>query len=160
MATELGRSVRVETLEPRTLLAAGALDPTFVNGTTRVEGPGDDAASAVAALPDGGFVVAGASQGSASSGAAVIRYLPGGGVDPSFGRGGQVFLPLGWGPDVAMAARPDGRTATAGSPGHDVQVVRLLRGGKVDRSFGDGGTGTITLAPEQSAQPRRVAIAP
>src|SRR6266699_911120 len=82
----------IERLEPRTLLTAGGIDTTFANGTTSVLGPGDDAAYAIVALPDGGFVTAGKTQGPSLHGVGLVRYRADGTLQTSFGRAGQVFV--------------------------------------------------------------------
>src|SRR5437763_1510909 len=124
----------VESLEPRLCLtAAGTPDPAFANGTTPILGPGNDFAYAVAALPDGRYLVAGSTEGSvydrSTRGTAVVRYLPDGMVDPSFGRAGQVFLSDGYDRRVVMAVQADGKILLGVSTYDGSEILRLLPGG-------------------------------
>ncbi len=67
---------RLEGLEDRTLLSAGDLDPTFGTGgkvLTGFTGSLNDTASAVVREPDGKYVVAGTSSGSAGFSLALAR---------------------------------------------------------------------------------------
>jgi uncharacterized delta-60 repeat protein len=74
------------------------------------------------------------------------RFNPDGSLDPTFGNGGQVTLPLAEAFLVGRAAlQPDGKLVIAGrygSPGppsHDFGLLRLLADGAPDPSFdGDG----------------------
>ncbi|HEX6605489.1 MAG TPA: delta-60 repeat domain-containing protein, partial [Chloroflexia bacterium] len=65
---------------------AGSLDPTFgTGGMVEVNAyePGSDQARAIAILPDGKILTGGYTQNGSAS--AVIRYLPNGAVDNTFG---------------------------------------------------------------------------
>src|SRR5436189_6365719 len=99
-----GFQLPVESLEPRTLLAFGDLDPTFGTGgkvVTDFFSKRHEALS-VDIQDDGKIVVARYATEAASSryNFAVARYLPDGTLDPDFGPGGtdgdgRVTLPLG-----------------------------------------------------------------
>lgn len=84
----------VERLEDRTLLDAGALDPTFGTGglVTTDFGQSAETAQAVAVQPDGKLVVAGVSQVPSRSRNefGMARYIAAGALDPTFGTGGRV----------------------------------------------------------------------
>src|SRR4051794_4940841 len=85
---------RCEPLESRRLLSAGDLDPSFGgDGTVTMDVPGSqsDLAVAVAVQSDGKVVVAAVS----AEHPAVLRYLPDGSLDTSFGTGGVVPLSFG-----------------------------------------------------------------
>ncbi|HEU5252339.1 MAG TPA: hypothetical protein VFU16_03305 [Solirubrobacterales bacterium] len=97
---------------------------------------------AMAVQPDGKIVVAG---GAGYAGglkgrefAAVVRYLPGGKLDPGFGGGDGVVLLRPQNPFTAIALQENGRillTSAGGAGG----VTRLLANGNLDRTFGSKG---------------------
>jgi uncharacterized delta-60 repeat protein len=84
------------------------------------------------------------------------RFNPDGSLDPTFGTGGQVILPLAEDFPVGRAARqPDGKLVIAGRYGssgrasHDFGLLRLLADGAPDPSFGGDGLVTSDFgAPE------------
>ncbi|MFP5317241.1 MAG: hypothetical protein ACLGI2_02985, partial [Acidimicrobiia bacterium] len=139
-------------------LSTGALDPTFGNGGTIVDGENGALADA-ALLPDGTLVGVGDRQftaGVRSRSVAVTRYRPIGGVDPSFGTGGRtvthapptaradsgtVFNGNSFGGAVAVDGR--GRLVVAGAAygftSMDLAVVRYNRAGALDTAFGRAG---------------------
>jgi len=67
-----------------------------------------------------------------------------GSLDPTFGNGGKVIVPVTAEP-VAAIVTPDARIVLLGDTdsGGEVHVIRLLRNGKLDSSF--GGAGIVTL---------------
>src|SRR5439155_12107277 len=90
---------RLETLESRTLLSAGDLDPTFGQGgkvLTAFEGSQQDEATAVARQADGKLVVAGTSRADINHPPrlALARYNPDGSLDASFDGDGRVIIDL------------------------------------------------------------------
>jgi uncharacterized delta-60 repeat protein len=144
---------RLEGLEDRTLLSAGDLDPTFGTGgkvLTGFTGSLNDTASAVVREPDGKYVVAGTSSGSAGFSLALARYAAAGTLDPSFGTGGRVLTHYaGELVTVAEAAvQGDGKLVIAGTVSHgtgtnftsDFLVLRYNPDGTPDTTFGSGGT--------------------
>ena len=96
-------------------------------------------------LPDGRLLVAGFHYGSLI----VVRLLPSGELDPSFGSGtGRVTMFVNPGPgcsricwsSTALALRPDGRIVLLSSSFPDVPaVVQLWPNGERDWSFGRAG---------------------
>jgi uncharacterized delta-60 repeat protein len=124
----------------------GSLDPTFSgDGTVRTDiTPGYDSASALAIDADGDIVVAGTT-GDGSF--AVVRYLPDGTPDASFGGDGIVTTDLTEGYDAANGVAVDGagRVVVAGEAGFCCEytgrfgVVRYEADGTPDATFGDGG---------------------
>lgn len=139
--------------------ASGAVDTTFGNlGSTVVPFDlmpgGDDRAVGVFAQPDGKVLVA----GYANIGVrpftlpALLRLLPSGQPDPSFGPGGKQVVtthPLGTNANFLFTIaeqQSDGKillggtcgSCPAGSPA-DLLVVRLLPSGAVDTTFGNQG---------------------
>ena len=91
-------------------------------------------------------------------GFAAVRYLAGGGLDPSFGGGGTVFTAFsdtfGSGAN-AVAPQPDGKLVLAGFARHPERahdgfaVVRYLQDGRLDPTFAGSG-GVITAVDPQS----------
>jgi uncharacterized delta-60 repeat protein len=91
---------------------------------------------------------------------AVLRYLPDGRLDPSFGAEGVVTTPVGasHGRATALAIAPDGKILVSGiarnpvgSPPHRAvfAVARYLPDGSLDPGFGSQGT-ALTLLPGDS----------
>ena len=123
----------------------GALDASFGTGGSASLPDLDPAFAALhfwslAALADGGLLAAGIRFNSTRM--AVIRLLPDGHLDRSFGDGGLATLGLGPNPSsgaLAMAVERDGDIVLAGYAHHDPAVARLLPDGSPDRSFGSGG---------------------
>ncbi|HYE21570.1 MAG TPA: hypothetical protein VEA69_24205, partial [Tepidisphaeraceae bacterium] len=137
----------VERLEPRALLAAGALDATFGGGglvTTDLLGRANTDGRAVAALDGGKFLVGGqASSGDGQStfaDAIVARYNADGTLDTSFGSGGRVAFDLGSQGAVVteLLVLPGGKFLVAGAA-NGTFVARFNADGTPDGSFGDGG---------------------
>lgn len=128
----------------------GTLDTTFGNGGKSILpiGSSTDMAHAVLVQPDGKIVAAGVSYSSGSSDDfALVRYLPDGLLDPSFGTNGIVTTPVGNSSDYAHAAvlQPDGKILLAGyayasgSGWEDFALVRYNSNGTLDTTFGNGG---------------------
>jgi uncharacterized delta-60 repeat protein len=147
---------------------AGALDPEFGKGGKVLVAPPADAGEwpgAQAVQPDGKIVVAGTAA-PARNGYAILllRFLPDGTLDPSFGTGGRVWsdlvtldtplkggvvgdAALGSSSATAVAVQPDGRIVVGGSTQSGATtafaVLRYLSDGRPDGSFGSGGL-TVT----------------
>jgi uncharacterized delta-60 repeat protein len=149
---------RVESMEVRTLLNAGALDTTY-GGTGMVTTPIqlDSTSLAVAVQPDLKVVVAGYSDSGPTylSHFTIARYNPNGTLDTSFGSGGVAVIPLSTvqGDEAfAVAIQPDGKIVAAGystvagkkkaTYSDDWAIVRLNTNGTLDSTFG-GGTGYV-----------------
>jgi uncharacterized delta-60 repeat protein len=115
-------------------------------GVAAVEVGGSAGANAIAIQPDGKIVLAGEGNGGAMDFAAA-RLEPDGTLDPTFGNGGIVTVPIG---SAAMAnavqIQPDGKIVLGGTAtsGHnEFAAARLNPDGSLDRSFGPGGTTTL-----------------
>jgi uncharacterized delta-60 repeat protein len=147
------RPFRCEALEPRQLLAAGALDPSFgTDGRARVDfGPDMIAESDAATVqPDGKTVIVG--QGlkldgntAVAVGFAVARLNIDGTPDMTFGpsRTGTAFTQLSTGAKaLAVALQPDGKIVAAGVSDEHMAVVRYNADGTLDKSFDDDGIKT------------------
>ncbi len=129
--------------------ADGTLDPAFSgDGRVTVDTGRDDRLLAGAAGADGRVV--------AVSQTTVFAFTQSGVLDPSFS--GDGIEPVGLDADGfsndlvlrAVAVQPDGRVILAGArltPDTDIVVMRLLRDGAPDPSFGDGGTVILGFDP-------------
>jgi uncharacterized delta-60 repeat protein len=75
------------------------------------------------------------------------RLLPNGALDPGFGSGGIVNVPIGMSAIAfAVAAQPDGKILLTGNAFTDkvlASTVRLLPSGSLDRTFGSGGIASL-----------------
>jgi uncharacterized delta-60 repeat protein len=158
---------RLEKLDDRCLLSAGALDPTFGSGgiVTNSIGPTTNwnGAAAVAIYPnagtanDGEIVAAGNGAGNQSGpnyvdGFAVARYQPNGTLDSSFGSGGEVTTRLTSTVSRAndVAIQSNGKIVAAGyaqnpNGSKAFALVRYNLNGSLDATFGSGKNAGIVL---------------
>jgi len=83
---------------------------------------------------------------SEDGGSRLLRFLPDGTPDPSFGAGGSLAAPEGTWHDLAL--RPDGGIFLAGGRGQDLAVASLTADGQLDDAFGDGGFATFHIEPD------------
>jgi uncharacterized delta-60 repeat protein len=119
----------------------GELDPQFGNdGRTVTPFRYRAAACALDLQPDGRIVEAGF-----NAGFALVRYLPSGRLDPTFGRGGKVGGSAVQSLAFDVAIQPDGRIVAGGSGYGAFVVARYLEDGTLDPSFGQGGTTAISF---------------
>jgi len=127
---------------------AGALDGTFGHGgivSTDVGSP-----SAAALQSNGDIVVA---EGNSGPGSGLVRFLPNGARDTSFGEGGFAALPdtgiSSFAPRLAVQSDDKivlaGEATSANGTGSSFVVVRLNANGTVDTGFGSGGVATTTF---------------
>ena len=124
----------------------GVLDDGFGAGGTVATGVGlNSGAADVAIQPDGKIVAAGLTATDAAEiltlDFALVRYLPGGGLDNNFGANGRVITDFGSG-DLAtqIVVLPDGKLLAAGiSVNQGMALARYLSTGALDPSFGSGG---------------------
>ncbi len=120
-----------------------------------------DQAQATLLQPDGNLLVLALAQG-APVGYVLARFLPDGSLDPAFGTGGALLLPIP-GSVSFMALQADGSIVLAGNnttfaPPYDVEatVARLTAAGVLDTTFGSGGITTIDLGFDET--PRGLCI--
>jgi uncharacterized delta-60 repeat protein len=149
---------------PGATAAPGDLDPSFGSGgmVKLLEGHEDSYGEAVVVQPDGKIVLAGYEKGNA----VVLRLLPDGAPDPTFGSGGKVttVVPGGSSGARAVALQPDGKIVVAGgaegASNFDFFFARYNSDGSPDMSFG-GGDG-IELVPvgAESDEAEAVTIGP
>ena len=133
--------------------ADGRLDTSFGNGgavLTRISG--NEFASGLALQPDGRIVVAGYTYAEGSStDIVVLRYTPGGLLDPTFGLGGIARTDFGQNERPgALAVDRDGRilvagTSWTGSAEDAFILARYSPAGVPDLSFGTGGRVTTQV---------------
>ncbi len=143
----------------------GSLDPAFgPGGTVVTDLGGDDKAAAVAIQPDGKIVLAGRGVDNDDDWA-MLRYLPNGQLDSTFGSGGIVGTDFNGGEDWVggLALRPDGKIVvvgqvyvgtvfctdqngfTRGCDKFGMAAVQYGPKGKIDQKFGDGGKAVYEL---------------
>lgn len=135
----------------------GSLDPSF--GGTGLVRAGFGAFSieegfALLREPNGKLVVGGwAASSPLDPGVdfVLMRFLPSGQPDPSFGAGGKVKTNLGADDWVLVLARqPDGKLLAGGRSGplgrHNFAVARFLPNGALDTTFGTAGKVTTDFA--------------
>jgi uncharacterized delta-60 repeat protein len=136
--------------------AAGILDTTF--GTGGIVQPNVGSGNTfrytdAAVAPNGDIVVSGeVVAGGVAFTAGMIRYLPTGVQDPSFGSNGVVVLPppasyfLGTSATLAVAVQPNGEILTLffafnnTSTEIETLLLRLKTNGTLDTTFGTGGS--------------------
>lgn len=129
----------------------GTLDTGYGNGgTVSVDINGATGANAVALQPDGKIVLGGTGRDPNTYGLAfaAVRLLPNGALDPSFGKGGIVTVPIGVEAIAnAVAIEPGGQIVLGGSAlqGHaEFAAVRLTASGALDPTFGSSGVSTLS----------------
>lgn len=142
------------------LLPNGSPDPSWGEGGVVTTPLGKFAeALDVAVQPDGKIVAVGEAPGKENSDFAIVRYLSNGELDPSFGEGGIVILPVGTEADQArvVAVGPGGRIAVVGisslpSFRNAVGVAMLESDGTPEAAFAGDGT---TLVQTESGEDDR-----
>ncbi|MEM6796960.1 MAG: hypothetical protein AAF725_23500, partial [Acidobacteriota bacterium] len=144
--------------------ANGTVDWSFNGGLGHLivpfdtNGPAPDSAYDVALQSDGKIVLAGsATHSQLDTDFAAVRLLPSGDLDPSFGGGGQVTIPVDlgtsgtWTDDAhALAVQSDGKIVLAGESTDSfsssrMSFVRLLPTGTLDNSFGTYGKRSVSF---------------
>ncbi|MEA2353383.1 MAG: hypothetical protein QOJ14_1797 [Thermoleophilaceae bacterium] len=123
-------------------LKDGRLDESFGQHGSVLALPGGNNGYGrdVIVQPNGRILVG---SGDTSTGWTLVRYLADGRPDESFGDHGVSLLNAG-GQFLSMARRRDGRVNLAGgSVGYPAQVARIGAGGRLDKTFGDGGLARV-----------------
>ena len=131
----------------------GTLDQDFgVNGQVVVQaGLFNGGAYSVTLQLDGKIVVAGHALNGTDDDFALIRLDVNGTLDPSFGNGGKVIVPVGASNDIAQSVtiQPDGKIVVAGASHNlvtgntEFSVVRLNTNGSLDTSFNSSPANTL-----------------
>jgi uncharacterized delta-60 repeat protein len=109
--------------------AAGGLDPTFGTGGTVLTTNLPVGVVNDAVLQPNGDIIVGGSSG-------LVRYLPNGRVDTSFGTNGLAQTSFSVN---GLAIQPNGEFVTAGGANGDFTVARFTTSGSLDPAFGTGG---------------------
>jgi uncharacterized delta-60 repeat protein len=134
-------------LEPRRLLAAGALDPTFGDGGEAfIPVPVSPIQTGdVLIQPDGKILIGSISGGEYGNYDALLARLnPDGTLDAAFGDDGVVVIDLANNEQVTgLALQSDGQIIAAGAFGDDFNVVRFTPAGAIDRTFGQDGFASL-----------------
>ena len=128
----------LESLEDRTLLNAGALDPSFgMGGEVTTNFGSSDFIARSLLQTDGKIVAVGSTLVGSSSDFALARYNADGSLDSSFGVGGKVTSPLGFATDAALQANGDivvtggqsskGGAVAGGDPHHHAREADSFR---------------------------------
>lgn len=137
------------------LLPDGSLDPAFSgDGVAEIDfqaGTSEHCTDLVL-QPDGKIIAA----ANGSTGA-IVRLLPNGALDQTFGNAGIFQFPQGRIYDLELAA--DGKIIAAGEDGGKLLLARLNTGGAFDASFGSGGL-VLTSLMSGSVRANAIAIQP
>jgi len=146
----------------------GEVDPSFGNNGIVISSFGDDFSSnpnAIAIQTDGKIICGGVAVGPQSTGTyadfGLIRYLPSGTPDPTFGIMGKVITPVlpgfdtEWIEDIEI--QDDGKIIAVGCAAtiedEKIAIVRYNMDGSLDPFFGDNGIVlTEVSSPESSGQ--------
>jgi uncharacterized delta-60 repeat protein len=128
--------------------ASGALDTSFDGDglfSFGLANPAEEGAAGIALDPSGRLIVG---AGMVGSNMAVVRVLPGGGLDPAFA-GGVTQLTDGQARSTnAVAVQPDGKVLAAGNAidrGQNVFLVRYRANGTPDPTFGASGVAHVKV---------------
>jgi uncharacterized delta-60 repeat protein len=134
--------------------AVGDLDPSFGNGgmITTDFGTRDDYGRGIVIQADGKIILVGQSGVYPFFHSAVLRFMPDGSFDQTFGNQGSVVAELDSGGDelTSVALQPDGKIVAAGCLIHDnftvgFVVARFNADGSLDMTFGNGGKTVTTF---------------
>ena len=132
---------------------SGGLDSSFgQGGWTTTELGSFEQSYAVALQRDGRIVLAGESECEPALCFTLVRYLPNGSLDPSFGQGGVVRTNPRYGCGchfMAVKVLRDGRIVAAGRMynryGQIFAVARYLPDGRPDRTFSGDGLASVDM---------------
>lgn len=131
----------------------GQLDNTFGTGgwvTTDLAGA-DDYGEAIAVQPDGKIIAAGYTGNILTvTQFAMVRYLPSGAIDASFGVNGRVTTAFGGVSDqaYAIALQPDSKILLVGRANNgtnDFGIARYNNNGMLDSTFDSDGKVTVAI---------------
>ncbi|MFZ2901121.1 MAG: hypothetical protein WA004_20995 [Saprospiraceae bacterium] len=89
----------------------------------------------------------------------ILRYLPDGSADPSFGNAGVLLHPSEY--YAVPAVQEDDKILVTGNNGYGFRITRYLPDGALDVSFGNGGTTSMTWDGDfWNSHPRAIAVQP
>ena len=140
------RAGSMERLEPRRLLTAGQLDPSFgSDGSVFAGNYPDFSISAIAVQPDGKVLAAG-NGGTNNTSTSIERFNVDGSLDPSFGTGGKVSISISGVTAFVnkILVETSGKILCVGNTqdsngNDDMAMARLNADGSFDSSFGTAG---------------------
>ncbi|HSC75116.1 MAG TPA: delta-60 repeat domain-containing protein, partial [Pseudomonadales bacterium] len=131
--------------------ANGSLDTSFDgDGKLAAVGNAQSYATSIIQQPDGKLVVAGVKKSGSFVASVLLRYLPDGLLDTSFGKKGKVVHKIGAGSAASsLVILPDGRFVVAGvtRSGSIIgfYVARYKANGGLDHSFGNNGVRVVRV---------------
>jgi uncharacterized delta-60 repeat protein len=147
---------RLEELEDRRLLSAGALDPTFGSGGTVTTGM---VVFVEVVEPNGKIVLGGDITNASGNGEwALKRFNPDGSVDTAFGSAGTVHAPSAFPGGIngsylsGLAIDANNKIVAVGYANYEFAVARYNTDGSLDSTFGNGGF-VLTKVTYQKKQP-------
>lgn len=139
-----GRTTRTDADVVLVRIAAdGSADAGFGNhGSVVMDLGGDDRAHAIVEDHAGRILIAATSRTRSATALVLLRHLASGGLDPAFGSGGKVVVPLGHATPgaVALAVVPDGSVVAAAAAGDGITVVRRDATGTPPPALGNDAT--------------------
>lgn len=152
------------------LTTAGILDTTFgAGGVVQVDIAGKtDRANALQVLSDDRIVLGGlTSYDSVNLNFGIIRLLPNGALDTTFGTGGKTQVDVGNSQDTmtALLVQPDGKIVFGGNSANsggnfELSLVRLNADGSTDSTFGSSGTVHFNLPGSAADYINGIALQP
>ncbi|MBO6576039.1 MAG: hypothetical protein JJ976_11530 [Rhodothermales bacterium] len=144
-------------------LPDGSPDPDFGDGGfvwTHVAYH-TDRPYAIRRQQDGRFVVAGDAHSGVDYDFAIVRYLPDGRLDDSFGADGVVITDIDGLDGIAgLALLPDGGIVVSGWSGFRATVARYTRDGALEESFGSDGFVRLAAPADREEKLTELAIGP
>lgn len=145
-------------------LSDGTLDTTFSgDGRVNTDLGGTGVARAVALQADGKIIAAGnpfsVADGHTNFG--LVRYLPDGALDTTFGGDGRVTTDFGSTSEAfAVILQPDAKIVAAGHAVGVFALARYLPNGTLDTTFSDDGLVTTSFGADDSSRIRGLVIQP
>jgi uncharacterized delta-60 repeat protein len=152
--------------------ATGAIDSSFgTNGQVRLSLSAQHDVTALAALPNGGLLIAGGVDQSLGMDGFVIRLTPSGSVDPTFGNSGEADIEFGGQFNFirSMAVLADGKILLSGTTMNptggsadltQLAEAQLTAAGHLDGGFGAGGIAVDSMASGATPVTAALAIQP
>jgi uncharacterized delta-60 repeat protein len=134
----------------------GTLDNTFGTGGVVWENAGiNEVINDIELLPDGRIVAC----GTRGTDFLVMRFLPNGQLDPSFGTNGRVVTTFNSSYAIPeMVVRQNGKILLAGRSVNDIAVAYYNTDGTPDTSFDGDGKLAFTFGPGAQVYPAAVAV--